>query len=376
MQNSPSTTKLVLAAQVCIVVAAISPHAFAEEQNAADTAAARALAVDGLKLAQAGRCDKAIPKLARAEKLYHSPIVLGKLGECYITQGKFVDGSEMLRKVLREPLPANPPANLMAAYERAQAALDTAKTKIASVVISTNVANEALVNVTVDGQVVPPALLGAERPIDPGDHLVEAEAPGFRKAVTRITLAAGEQQKIELVLERDPNAAAATPPAAARGPATAPTSETAAPPQAGSPLAPTEASADRQTGSSPNRTLAYVSWGVGAAALGTGAVFGWMAMQKKKDLDGSCRDNLCPADQRDRLDSAKLSGTISTIGIGVGAAAITLGTVLFFAAGPDSASAFNPARGRKKSSHHPVAPQGLRASAELGIGQVGVSGQF
>ena len=73
--------------------------AHAEEDSATETAAARTLAVDGLKLAQAGKCEEAIPKLERAEKLHHSAIVLSRLGECHVSEGKLVEGTEMLRKV-------------------------------------------------------------------------------------------------------------------------------------------------------------------------------------------------------------------------------------------------------------------------------------
>src|SRR3954465_4073595 len=52
----------------------LMPVAHAEEDSAAETAAARTLAVDGLKLAKAGKCEDAIPKLDRAEKPHHSAI--------------------------------------------------------------------------------------------------------------------------------------------------------------------------------------------------------------------------------------------------------------------------------------------------------------
>ena len=68
---------------------------------------ARGLAVEGLKLADAGKCPEAIEKLMRAEKLHHSAIVQGRLGECQIAVGKLVDGTENLRKVMREPVPAS-----------------------------------------------------------------------------------------------------------------------------------------------------------------------------------------------------------------------------------------------------------------------------
>src|SRR5882757_7658623 len=146
------------------------------EDDAAETAAARSLAVDGLKLADAGKCADAIDKLSRAEKLHHAPIVLGRLGECQITQGKMVDGTENLRKVLREALPPNPSAALVKARERAQSALDAAKPKIAFLTIAVKGVASSAATITVDGQAVSSALLDTERPSDPGEHVIEAAA--------------------------------------------------------------------------------------------------------------------------------------------------------------------------------------------------------
>src|SRR3954469_9819767 len=124
--------------------------AHAEEDTATETAAARTLAVDGLKLAQSGKCDEAIPKLERSEKLHHSAIVLSRLGECQVSRGKLVEGTEMLRRVRREPLPASPSPALSKAYERAQVVLDTAKPKIAGLTISVSVPAGAELKLTVD----------------------------------------------------------------------------------------------------------------------------------------------------------------------------------------------------------------------------------
>src|SRR5439155_15041090 len=127
------------------------------------------------RLADGGKCAEAIDKLSRAEKLHHAPIVLGRLGECQIAQGKLVDGTENLRKVLREQLPPNPSAGLVKARERAQAALDSAKPKIAVLTIAVKgPPSTAGTTVFVDGQLVSTALLDTERPSDPGEHVVEA----------------------------------------------------------------------------------------------------------------------------------------------------------------------------------------------------------
>ena len=81
----------------CTVAELYAPSVRAEDASAAETAAARSLAVDGLKLAQANNCAEAVPKLERAEKLYHSTVVASRLGECLVSVGRLVEGTEILR---------------------------------------------------------------------------------------------------------------------------------------------------------------------------------------------------------------------------------------------------------------------------------------
>ena len=50
------------------VLAPSAPASAQDEPNAAETAAARTMALEGIKLADAGHCDEALDKLARAEK--------------------------------------------------------------------------------------------------------------------------------------------------------------------------------------------------------------------------------------------------------------------------------------------------------------------
>jgi hypothetical protein len=314
--------------------AQLSTHlASAEDPSAAETAAARSLAVDGLKLAQAGNCVEAVPKLERAEKLYHSPVVASRLGECYVSLGKLVEGTEVLRKVLREPLPADPPAALSKALERAQKALDSAKPRIAGLTLK--IATVTDLAVKIDGDAVPGALLETEIPSDPGEHQIEATAPGFLKASTRITVAEGEKKTVTLTLARDPNApvvVAAAPPTGSAAAGDAPATQA----PAHSDSAPSTQTSPPPAPSSPNRTAAYVSLGIGAAALGAGGVLGVMTMKQHKDLKDSCPDNVCASDKQGDLDDAKRLGNFSNIAFGVGAAGVIVGTVLYFTAGSGS----------------------------------------
>ena len=339
----------------------------AEEDTAAETAAARTLAVDGLKLASIGKCDQAIPKLERAEKLHHSAIVLSHLGECQVSEGRLVEGTEMLRKVLREPLPANPSPALSKAYEQAQNTLDTAKPKIAGLTISVTAPTGTDMHLAVDGQAIASTLLDSELPADPGDHVIEATALGFSKASAHVTLSAADKKTVTLKLELDPNAPAPAPVAPVSEepnapPAVAPAQSHATPHM--EPLPPPAVPPE-----APSHAAAYVSWGVGLAGIGVGTAFGLITMKDKHDLNASCAANVCPSTSRDSVDSAKRSGNISTIAFGVGGAGLILGTVLYFTAGGSSDSHTG------NIEHHGFA--GLeRGRALIGPGSVQLAADF
>jgi hypothetical protein len=345
---------------------AVQRSAHADDDSATETAAARALAVDGLKLAQAGKCDEAIPKLDRAEKIHHSAIVLSRLGECNVSVGKLVEGTEDLRKVLREPLPANPSPALSKAYEHAQIILDSAKPKIAALTISVgNKSQPTDLHLMVDGQAVPVALIDSELPADPGDHLVEATAPGYLKAMARVNLSTADKKTVTLKLEIDPNASVVAPhssdAAAASVVAPAPSVHTAATESASSP--------PPVPPSSPSHAAAYVAWGMGVVGVGVGSAFGLIAMKDKHDIVQRCGSDACTADSSQSLDNAKRSGNISTIAFGVGGVGLLLGTVLYFTVGGSSQEA--------GSLSEPHRFAGLtRGRAMIGPGSVQLAADF
>ncbi len=326
----------------CTVTQVHASDARAEDASAAETATARSLAVEGLKLAQANDCADAVPKLERAEKLYHSAVVASRLGECYVNLGRLVEGTEVLRKVLREPQAADATPALTKALDRAQRVLDAAKPRIAGLTIK--VASVPDMRVKIDGNVVPSALVDTEVATDPGEHSVEVTAPGFLKSATHLGLAEGEKKSVTLTLSRDPNAATTPAPAAAataNGSGGAPSTNAAG--QADSTPSNTGATPTRET----NRTAAYVSFGVGAAGVAAGGVLGLLTIKRYNDIHGHCPNDVCSSDQQRGLDSAKRLGTSSTIAFGVGGAGLVLGSVLFFTASPSKVDhAANGARAR------------------------------
>ncbi len=318
------------------------------EDQAANVAAARNLGIEGVQLAEAGKCDQAIEKLSRAESLYHAPTILDRLGECQVKVGQIVVGTENLNRVVREQLPANAPKAFRDAQARAQKALDAALPRIGHLTVNVE-PKEAKVTVTVSDVPVPAALLGVERPTDPGTHEVVASAPGYLTQKTTVTLAEAGRETVTLSLTLDPNAPKEEP---APAPVTAP-----------QPLMPEQQPPPPASASSNSaKTIGYVLIGVGAAGVVTGGITGAMALQKKGDLD--CPDNHCGGAQKDDFDSAKSLALVSTISFAVGIPAVAVGTVLLLTSGSS----------QQKASQKP--PRHFAAKPYFGATSAGVVGEF
>jgi hypothetical protein len=345
--------------------AALASPAWA--QRAEDVAAARALAVEGIKLADAGDCRAAVEKLERAEALRHAPTILGRLGECQVALGKIVLGTENLQRVVREQLAADAPAAFRDAQVRAQKVLDTALPRIGKLKIVVEPAGTQA-SVKVNGEQVPPAVLGVERPTDPGNHQVEASAPGYLPASAAVRLADGGSETVTLRLQPDPNAAAAPPPAGGPPPPVPPQGDpmVAPPPQPGP--APADPGADAPSGGGGNKTLAFVALGVGGAGLIAGSITGLMAMSKTKDLEDLCDDDkVCrDEDSFDEYDSANNLATISTIAFGVGIVGVGAGVILLVTSGGKAEPA--------AKTHFTHA--GVTYRPWIGVNSAGVSGSF
>lgn len=324
--------------------------AFAQTASPEDIAAARALGTEGTRLADAGDCNGAIGKLEAAEKLYHAPTTLDRLGECEIAVGHLVAGTEDLNRVVREPLAANAPAVFAAAQKRAQKALTVALPRIGSVKIHVDGPPADKLSIAVDGVAVPPALLDADRPTDPGSHEVSAAAPGYKTETTTVAVREGAESAVQLQLEVDASAVPAAPAAAPPAVVVAP----AAPP------APTQTPTK-----GVERGVAVAGFVVGGAGLVVGSVFGILALGTKSTLDSKCVNKTCPSDQQSNIDSLSTKATVSTIGFGVGIAGVAVGAILL---------GLSHASGEATAGE--VEPPRPRVSPWIGVGSAGLGGTF
>jgi hypothetical protein len=302
-----------------VAAAALAPaQAFAqaspEKETSADFSLARQLGNQGLELAAKGDCSGAIDPLKRSEAIHHAPTTLTVLGECHIAMGKLVDGVEELTRVVREELDPRAPPAFRAAQARARTRLEEARARVSKLrIVVDGVRDDELLTVRLDGQQIPAASLGVDRPVDPGSHQVEVTAPGYQAARGRATLKEGEGEILRLTLEPIP--ADRQPPPAADVPKATPKSAIA-------PVAP--APVDR---GSHGSALPYIAFGVGGAGIITGSVFGLVTLSKTSSLDKTCPSRSdCPAGSQPAIDSAKTTALVSTIGFGVGVAGLVAGT--------------------------------------------------
>lgn len=325
-------------------------HASAQEEpSAADMSAARALGQEGVRLADTGNCEEATDKLSRAEKIFHAPTTLTRLGECQVQLGKLVEGTENLNRVARETIAPSAPQTFRDAQERAKKLLAEARPRIAKLKIAVAAPAGVVFVVKLDGEVVPPANLNTNRPTDPGEHTIEASAQGYKNATAKVRLSDGALDSVALTLEVDPNAPKMPVGTADGAPAAPP------PPVSKAPI--------------------YVAYAVGAVGIGLGTVFGVLALGKKNDLDDACKNKVCPSStQQDTIDSGKTFGTVSTIGFVIGGIGVALGTY-FVLAGPPSSSTSAAAAAAAKNPLR-VKLAGAHVEPVVGTDRVGLSGSF
>lgn len=183
-----------------------------------------------------------------------------------------------------------------------------------------------------DGVPIEEAAWGSAIPVDPGQHVVTARAPGKQTSEDTVQLLDdGETVLYELPLLAPLAEPEPTPPPAAVNVEPAPL-----------PPSPTSDSlvADSDTGSG-QRTLGIVVGAVGAAGLAAGSVFGVLAKNEWDDAEAAgCGTGTCPtSDGQQSSEDANRFATFGTIGMAGGGALLLGGIVLYLTAPSNSGAA-------------------------------------
>jgi len=308
-----------------LVVASPNP---ALAQSPADVAAARELFREGAKHAQEQRWAEARESYTKSLMLKRAPLTLYSLGVADQNLGRFVEALESFRAFLFELDPKN---DAFKPYEQpARDAIAALAKRVGRIELHFLPYGVELSSVSVDGELIPKAALGVARVVDPGEHLIIANAPNRRES--RNTIKVGESQSVTLDVKLFP-----------AGPIIGP-EPPPPPPQ-------------------PTPYLAYSLLGGGGAVVVAGLAVGLVGVQKASDA---------PAQNGREADTARTLALTGDILTGIGLATMGAGLAVLLSGGPDSPPSSSPPASPASSN----APSKTSFRPVFSPGFVGVVGRF
>ncbi|HEX6276470.1 MAG TPA: hypothetical protein VFZ53_25690 [Polyangiaceae bacterium] len=348
----------------------VASHTFASlpafAQSDEQRAAARDLATEGADAFDAGRYQDAIDRFTRAESLVHAVPHLLFLARSHAKLKQYVKAREAYLKILNEVLPPNASQAARNAKTEASSEISAVESKIARLTIQIEGKESAKeLVVTVNGAPVPPVLVGAPQPVDPGELTVAAAASGLRAEPQSVTLGEGERKEVLLKLVADASAPAVV---AAPAPVASTTPSDSEPRDEGA-----------SGGANGLRIGSYVAFGVGAVGLGVGTVFLLQSSSKRSEADDLCTlpGGACDKENEDKVNAldadADSAGAIGVAGLIVGGIGVATGVTLFVLSSGSSSSAGASAGSKKALGSGPHRPT---VAPWFGRNTLGVKGTF
>jgi serine/threonine-protein kinase len=311
---------------LCLVrgPAGSSPRqAFAQAQDAQRKAAAEALFDEGTSLLGQGDYAAACSRLEQSQRIDAGVGTLLYLGECSERLGKLASA----RAIFREAASA---ARASGQADRAQMGDERARElrpRLAQLTLLVPANAPHGFELLLDGEPVFPALFGVPFPVDEGSHQLLARAPGHQSWTAAVDVQ-GEAARKSVPVASLIAAPGAT--VAAASPEPLPSEPTASAATSGR---------DEAVAGGSQRTLALWVGGAGVATLGVAAVFGLTARSKDDEaVEDFCVRAGCFDPKGAELNqSARNWALAANVGYGLGAAALVTGAVLYFTGSGDEA---------------------------------------
>jgi hypothetical protein len=313
-------TRLRWALGVAALALHSAPDARAEGQS---DAAAEALFREGRALLQEGRTAEACEKFAQSQRLDASSGTAINLAACYETQGKTASAWATYLVAARI-------AESQQKTERAEEATRKASELEKKLSYLTVKAGEKVpgLQVRVGGVLLEQSSIGAKIPTDPGEHVVEVSAPGYKAATVGITLGTdGDARVLDLpTLEKLPEEIAQPKLSGAE--------------ESHSKANPTTNGADTG-GHEPSRTVPYIIGGSGIGLVVLGGVFGVLAMSSNSEAKSLCNGKTtdCPSSALTRQDTAYAQANTANVLVGVGFAGIATSAIWLLLSSGDAPKA-------------------------------------
>ena len=265
----------------------------------------------------AGQAPAACAKYAESKRLDPQLGTLLYLGECYAKVGKTASAWVSFKEAADIAAQRSDPRT-----NKIRERLASLEKNLSNLIIVVRDDEPADLEIRQDGALVGRAAWNSPLPIDPGEHDISATSPSAKPRELKTKV---ESDGRTVTVELPPLEALPAPPVVA-APAAVETAPAAASP----------AREDRRSWLGKHqKTLALVSGGAGVAFVGVGAAFGLMAKSTYDKSAADCNHDVCGSAGHDYRQSAFTKAGVSTVAIGVGAAALVGGAVLWLTAPKD-----------------------------------------
>lgn len=261
---------------------------------------ARGLMAEGRELRDQGDVASALTRFSAANSIMNVPTTGFEVAATQVQLGQLVEARETLRRVLALPTSPDDPEPFNEARSKARLLDQQLATRIGSLRFAPSGAESGALDVSVDGERVPRAVLSLPFRVNPGKHQIVAHSRG-RELRLDVLVAEAQAVDVPLTFERDAPPAAPAPAVAESEPAES-SVPVSAPPTEHRPLPP----------------LVYVGGGVGLLGLAVGSAAGISAMSHKNAAKKDCVGGNCPPSTWNDIDDARSMATVSTVGFAVG----------------------------------------------------------
>lgn len=287
-----------------------------------DVATAQVLFDDGKRLMSQGHWAEACPKLQESQRLAAAIGTEFNLADCWEHAGRLASAWAAFLDVVDQTHRRGEAPREAAARSRASSlAARLGKLTVQVPPASTTQGLE----VSRDGEALPPEIWGVAVPVDAGEHRIEARAPGHLPWSTRVTTTDGAGATT--VVPTLALAPAATPSPTA--PVSSPPAPSTAASRAPSPPPPAPATADH--------TASLVVLGAGLAFAGLGVVG---VLEHTSSVDAYNSDTTCPAigsavkpaHCNDYVNQANTWSTVSVVAFVTSGIAVAAGVTLWLLA--------------------------------------------
>jgi hypothetical protein len=257
---------------------------------------------EGDSFREAGDLHRALERYRAADAIMHVPTTGLEVARTQAKLMQLVDATTTAIVVANSAPGPNEPELFTQARTAAQTMIEALRPRVPSLTLQVEPIG-VIYELRIDSVLVPEGAHGLPFKLDPGDHSVLIQAPGYRAFSERIPIA--ESQRIERRIRL----------ASTKPPPKLEVSQPATPRDTNLATRYRQAEADADTA---GRTRGYVALGTGGAVLVAGVITGIVAVSSSDTAKDRCSGSRCPPSAQPAIDRANTLANVANVTIPLG----------------------------------------------------------